>query len=142
MDTLSPDGPSSKIEKVYAFQPGQAYRVDVPLGVPADVVLQPGEQIRNIAGGDRAPADPQEPPRWQVKEGASGEGKTARPHVFLTASTPGLAMGLAITTNKHIYYLDCRSVGKTPIRAVRWTYPAEPPPPAKPPVVAILPDPA
>src|SRR6266851_1482206 len=86
-------------EKVYAYTPGTPYQVQVPVGWPLDVLLEPGEQVRNIVGGDRSPGDippapkpgalapgevralvPGEAPapesagarRWEVREGADG----------------------------------------------------------------------
>jgi len=34
-----------------------------------------------------------------------------------------LPLGLTVTTSQRVYYLTCQSVAKSPIRAVRWTYP-------------------
>jgi type IV secretory pathway VirB9-like protein len=47
-----------------------------------------------------------------------------------------------VTTTQRTYYLTCKSVGKSPIRVVRWRYPAEPvtATPVKEP--GMLPDPA
>src|SRR5215472_536914 len=42
-------------EKVYAYTPGTPYTVPVPVGWPLDIVLERGEQVHNIVGGDRAP---------------------------------------------------------------------------------------
>ena len=94
---------STPAEQVYPFAPGTTFAVTVPVGWPLDIVLEQGEQVRNLVGGDRAPADAQQTPRWEVKEGADGQGKTLRHHIFLTASTPGLTTGLIITTTKRTY---------------------------------------
>jgi type IV secretory pathway VirB9-like protein len=51
-------------------------------------------------GGDRAPADSNQTARWEVKEGADGQGDTLRHHVFLTAAVPNLTTGVIITTTK------------------------------------------
>ena len=51
-------------------------------------------------------------------------------------------MGLIVTTSARAYYLTCKSVGKSPVRVVRWRYPAEvnpTPTPTKEP--GLLPDP-
>ena len=129
-------------EKVYAFTPGSTYLATVAMQWPLDIVLERGEQVRNIVGGDRAPAEGGQTPRWEVKEGADGAGDTQRPHVFVTATAPGLTLGLIITSSKRTYYLTCQSVQTSPIRAVRWRYPSAPPETAttpKPP--GLLPDP-
>ena len=130
-------------EQVYAFVPGTTFTVPVPVGWPLDIVLERGEQVRNMVGGDRAPAEASQTPRWEVKEGADGLDDTLRHHVFLTASAPGLTTGLIITTTKRTYYLTCKSVTRSPIRVVRWQYPqetAEPPLRAREP--GLLPNPA
>jgi P-type conjugative transfer protein TrbG len=114
-------------ERVFEYTDGDVYAVNVPLGAPLDIVLQPGERIHNLVGGDRTPtADGQEgSPPWEVKEGVSGAGAEARPHVFVTATKAGLRTGLAITTTLRTYYLELRSVGRAAVRSVRWTYPGE-----------------
>src|SRR5438105_926489 len=42
-------------EKVYPYTPGTPYTVQVPVGWPLDIVLERGEHVHNIVGGDRAP---------------------------------------------------------------------------------------
>ena len=129
-------------EKVYAFTPGATYAVNVPVGWPLDIVLERGEQVRNIVGGDRAPAQEGQTPRWEVKEGAEGTGDTARGHIFVTVTAPGLTTGLIVTTTKRTYYITCKSVHTTPTRVLRWTY-APPPPetPLRAKEPGLLPDP-
>jgi type IV secretion system protein TrbG len=129
-------------EKVYEYVGGEVYAIIVPMGVPLDLVLQPGERIHNLVGGDRSPAaDGQDTaPPWEVKEGSSGAGITARPHVFVAVTKPGLRTGLAITTTKRTYYVELRSVAKSPVRSVRWTYPDDARVLAKAPP-RLLPDP-
>src|SRR3712207_4090129 len=61
-----PERPKSSKEKVYAFAAGESYRVDVAVGAPMDVILQPGEEIRDLADGDRSPMDTQDQkPHWE-----------------------------------------------------------------------------
>jgi type IV secretory pathway VirB9-like protein len=129
-------------EKVYDFVPGTTYTAAVPLGGPLDIVLERGEAVRNIVGGDRAPTEMAQAPRWEVKEGAEGAGDTTRAHIFLTATDPGLTMGLVVTTTKRTYYLTCQSIKHAPTRVLRWRYapaPVETPTTPEPP--GILPSP-
>jgi len=130
-------------EQVLEFAPGTTFALTVSVGAPLDIVLQRGEQVRNIIGGDRAPVEPNQMTRWEIKEGADGQGETFRQHIFLTATTPGLVTGLIVTTTARTYYLTCKSVGKSAIRTVRWRYPVDPdmskPKPTEP---GLLPDPA
>ena len=44
----------------------------------------------------------------------------------MIVTKPGLATGLTITTTKRVYLIHLRSVAKSKVRVVRWTYPAEP----------------
>jgi type IV secretion system protein TrbG len=137
-----PERPRSSKEKVYAFAAGESYRVDVAVGAPMDIILQPGEEIRDLADGDRSPMDSQDQkPYWEFKQSYSGEGTTGRPHVLITVPKAGLSNGLTLTTTKRTYYLDLKSVRKTAARAVRWTYPDELPNVAKTPP-RLWPDPA
>src|SRR5215831_9518190 len=50
-------------EKVYAYAPGTPYQVDVPVGWPLDVLLEPGARVRHIVGGHRSVLDVWPPPR-------------------------------------------------------------------------------
>lgn len=110
-------------EKVYDFKPGGTYVVPVAVGFPLDVLLEPGEALRNIMGGDAELVEQgQEPTRWTVKDGKSGKESTMREHVFIRVTEPGLKMGVIVTTSLRTYYLSCVSMAASPIRAVRWKY--------------------
>ena len=50
-------------ERVYPFTPGTTFVATVPGGSPLDIVLERGEQVRNIVGGDRVPAEANQTPR-------------------------------------------------------------------------------
>jgi type IV secretion system protein TrbG len=137
-----PETPRSAKEKAYGFAAGESYQVEVAVGAPMDVILQPGEEIRDLADGDRSPMDSQDQkPHWEFKQSYSGEGPTGRPHVLITVPKAGLTNGLTLTTTKRTYYLELKSVSKTAARSVRWTYPDEPLKVAKVPP-RLWPDPA
>jgi type IV secretion system protein VirB9 len=137
--------PAGAAEKVYDYKPGIAVDAPVAMGMPLDIVLEEGEQIRQIVDGDRAPAEQGQARRWDVKEGGEGTGEGLRPHVFVTASAPGLTNGLVITTTRRSYYLTCKSVTKSPVRVLRWHYPQDgserPRPTPEPASPALLPHP-
>jgi hypothetical protein len=83
--------PAGPDEKVYKFIPGKAVEALVATGIPLDVILQPGEKVRGIVDGDRAPAvEGQQHRRWEVKETMDGNGAELRAHLLITASEPGL----------------------------------------------------
>jgi type IV secretory pathway VirB9-like protein len=133
---------STPAEQVLDFAAGTTYTLTVSIGAPLDIILQHGEQVRNIIGGDRAPVEPNQTTRWEMREGGDGQGETFRQHIFLSAATPGLTTGYTVTTTKRIYLLTAKSVAKSPIRTVRWRYPVDVAAvkPAKEP--GLLPDPA
>jgi type IV secretory pathway VirB9-like protein len=128
--------PAGVSEKVYAYKPGIAVDVPVAVGVPLDIILEPGEKVRGIVDGDRTPVQQggEDNRPWQVRESTDGSGETLRSHIFVTVPQPGLTNGLTITTTRRVYYITCKSVQKSPIRVLRWHYPQEDP--------ARTPDPA
>ena len=129
-------------EQVLDFTPGTTFSLTVPVGAPLDIVMQRGEEVRNVIGGDRAPVEANQTTRWELKEGAHGLGDTLQHHIFLSATLPSLSTGLIVTTTRRTYYLQCKSVAKSPIRTVRWRYPVETTDPlAKLKVPPLLPDP-
>jgi type IV secretory pathway VirB9-like protein len=137
-----PQGTPTAAEKIYDFAPGNTYQAPVAVGSPLDIVLERGEEIRNYSGGDpELRGEGQQAHRWEVKIGASGTDATMVQHVFLRATEAKLKMGLTILTTKRIYYLTCESLKVSPIRAVRWHYPFEPPSAAPPKEPGLLPDP-
>jgi type IV secretory pathway VirB9-like protein len=125
--------PASAAEKVYDFAPGGVYKVDVSIEAPLDIILEPGEKVRDLLGRDPKPIivppdqthaqGQQAPSRWEYKEGGDGLGDQNTPHIFLLVREANATLGLTVTTTRRIYYLDCRSVTKSPTRAVRWKYP-------------------
>src|SRR5205807_10079557 len=50
---VSPEDTPTAAEKIYSFTPGTTFAATVPMGWPLDIVLERGEQVRNIVGGDR-----------------------------------------------------------------------------------------
>jgi type IV secretion system protein VirB9 len=81
--------------------------------------------------------------RWEVREGADGNGETLRSHIFIAASESGMNTGVIVTTTRRTYYLTCQSVKTSPIRVLRWTYATSTPEPiAKPKEPRVLPEPA
>jgi type IV secretory pathway VirB9-like protein len=155
-EPVAPKDKATAAEQVLDFAPGTTFTLHVATQAPLDMVLARGEQVRNIVGGDRTPqagqpvapgdgtaqATTQPAVSWEIKEGADGLGETLRHHLFISAAAPGKTTGFIVTTTQRTYYLTCKSVGKSPVRVVRWRYPAEPAPitPAREP--GMLPDPA
>src|SRR5262249_10671616 len=121
----APEAKATTAEQILDFAPGTTFSLTVPVGAPLDIVMQRGEQIRNIISGDRAPVEANQVTLWEIKEGAHGIGETLQHHVFLSAAKAGLTTGVLISTTHGVYYLTAKSVAKSPIRTVRWRYPVE-----------------
>src|SRR5215471_18364752 len=47
----SPPAKPTAAEKVYPYAPGTTFAVQVPTQTPLELVLEKGEQVRNIVGG-------------------------------------------------------------------------------------------
>jgi len=121
-----PVRPAAPNEKLYAYEPQKEYLVPIRIGTPADIVLEPGEIVHAISTGDRSPLAEGEAPRWTIKEGVSESEYTPIAHIFMTATHPGLQQGMVVATSRRTYHLTVKSVEKSPIRTVRWTYPPAP----------------
>lgn len=152
---LAYDRPATKEEQLVEYKPGISTRVLVATDSPLDLLLQPGEDVRDIVGGDAgavpppttnegggpgAPVPPQI--RWEKQEGKHGAADTLHSHIYLHAKVPGLTMGLIVTTTRRVYYITCKSVKTSPIRVVRWKYPDDPTPLTAAKEPGLLPDPA
>ena len=147
--------PGTETEKVYEYAPGQVYKVTVALDAPLDVILEAGEKVQTVLDSDPKPIVQGPPPpeqgtpkpevraRWEYKEAVDGVGERARPHLLIRALEEGAAAGVTLTTTRRVYYLMCKSVKTSPVRGVRWTYPADPtrPPASEEKTPRLLPHP-
>ena len=130
--------PGTETEKVYEYVPGQVYKVTVALDAPLDVILEAGEKVQTVLDSDPKPIvqgqpapengtpKPEVKARWEYREAVDGVGDTARPHLLIRALEAEATAGVTLTTTRRVYYLTCKSVKTSPIRGVRWTYPADP----------------
>lgn len=82
-----------------------------------DLVLEPGEQIINVAVGDSV--------RWLIAPASSG-GDTAIPHVLVKPTEAGLHTNLIVTTNRRTYYLSLISSATNPMPRIGFLYPQDP----------------
>ena len=129
--------PGTETEKVYEYVPGQVYKVTVALDAPLDVILEAGEKVQTVLDSDPKPIiqgqpapengtpKPEVKARWEYREAVDGVGDTARPHLLIRALEAEATAGVTLTTTRRVYYLTCKSVKTSPIRGVRWTYPAD-----------------
>jgi len=91
---------------IYDYMEGALYEIySAPFHV-TDIMLQPGETLTSPpAAGDTA--------RWSLDVTTSGTGKDQRVHIFLKPHLPSLRTNIAVSTDKHIYHLECQSFNET-----------------------------
>jgi type IV secretion system protein TrbG len=103
--------------QVYTFAPGALYQLYTRPETVSDLTLQAGETLIATAAGDTA--------RWVVGDTTSGAGEGQQVHVLVKPIKEGLQTNLLITTDRHVYHLECHSTSGTYMAAVSWQYPAD-----------------
>jgi P-type conjugative transfer protein TrbG len=106
--------------QVYPFSDGALYQVYAAPGEVTDVALEAGEQLVGtgpVAAGDTV--------RWVIGDTESGTGATKRIHILLKPTRAGLTTNLVINTDRRTYHLELRSVDKTYMASVSFTYPQD-----------------
>jgi len=106
--------------QVYPFSDGALYQVYAAPGEITDIALQAGEQLVGsgpVAAGDTV--------RWVIGDTESGTGPTKTIHILLKPTQPNLTTNLVIYTDRRTYHLELRSVDKTYMASVSWSYPQD-----------------
>jgi P-type conjugative transfer protein TrbG len=106
--------------QVYPFTDGALYQLYAAPGEITDIALEPGEQLAGtgpVAAGDTV--------RWIIGDTESGSGATRRVHILVKPSRPDLSTNLVIDTDRRTYHLEMRSVDKTYMASVSWSYPQD-----------------
>lgn len=110
------DAASRGAEVIFAYTPGDTYRVYCQDTFLTDIKFQPGEEIIYVAGGDTA--------RWLVDKASVGTGPQKSWHVYVKPFKRGISTNIIINTNKRSYQLDVKAAGfYNPM--VSWSYPAD-----------------
>lgn len=97
------------------YDAGQVFRLRVPMGFQTTLVLDPDEQVENIALGDSG--------AWQVTPNQRGD------HVFIKPLRAGDVTNLTIVTDTRVYVFELSATyGATPDApfVVRFEYPPAP----------------
>ncbi len=106
--------------QVYPFSEGALYQVYATPGEITDIALQAGEQLVGtgpVAAGDTV--------RWLIGDTESGTGPAKKIHILLKPTQPNLTTNLVINTDRRTYHLELRSVDKTYMASVSWSYPQD-----------------
>ncbi len=104
----------------YPWTDGALYQVYTAPGQVTDIALQEGEQLVGpgpVAAGDTV--------RWMIGDTVSGAGPTARVHILVKPTRPGIATNLVINTDRRTYHLELRATPSTYMASVSWTYPQD-----------------
>ena len=104
----------------YPWAEGALYQLYTAPGQVTDIALQEGEQLVGpgpVAAGDTV--------RWIIGDTVSGTGPSARVHVLVKPTRPGLVTNLVINTDRRTYHLELRSTPDTYMASISWTYPQD-----------------
>jgi type IV secretion system protein VirB9 len=102
--------------QVYPYTKGALYQVFAAVNQVTDVALEPAEKLVSVSAGDTV--------RWLVGDTTSGEGKDTQVHILVKPVAADLETNLIVTTDRRTYHLEVRSLDKTYMASVSWTYPA------------------
>lgn len=106
--------------QVYHYSPGALYRVYASPGKITEIALGYGERLIGdgpIAAGDTA--------RWIIGDTVSGAGRSARVHVLVKPTRPGIETNLILNTDRRTYHLELISDEATHMPSVAWYYPED-----------------
>ncbi|HEC00986.1 MAG TPA: P-type conjugative transfer protein TrbG [Sphingomonadales bacterium] len=99
----------------YPFTKGALYQLYAAPGHVTDVSLEPGESLQSVSAGDTV--------RWVIGDTISGSGAMAQVHILVKPIEAGLATNLVIITDRRSYHLELKSLEKTYMAALGWSYP-------------------
>lgn len=106
--------------QMFPFSDGALYQVYAAPGEITDIALEVGEQLVGsgpVAAGDTV--------RWVIGNTESGSGTVKRIHILLKPTQSALTTNLVINTDRRTYHLELRSVEKTYMASVSWSYPLD-----------------
>lgn len=104
----------------YAYSEGALFQVYTKPGQVTDIALQEGEKLVGpgpVAAGDTV--------RWMIGDTLSGAGATARVHILVKPTRPGISTNLVVNTDRRTYHLELRANARVYMASVSWTYPAD-----------------
>jgi type IV secretory pathway VirB9-like protein len=100
--------------RAVTYESGVRYRLDVAVGTPATIRLQPGETV-----GAHSAADPK---AWMIDQVADGDSAI----LLVNATRPNLETTLIVSTDRRIYLIEAISHDDGgDSTALAWTYPTE-----------------
>lgn len=102
---------------VFDWEPNRLYQVYTKPERITDIVLETGETLLSVAGGDSQ--------RWSISESQSGKDLSLKRHILVKPHQLGISNNLVITTDRRTYHIEMHSLEHVPYQAsVTWKYPA------------------
>ncbi|MDD2462785.1 MAG: P-type conjugative transfer protein TrbG [Desulfobulbus sp.] len=109
---------NSESKTVYSYTPDAIYTLYGAPGRVIDIQLQPGEKLTGpVIAGDTV--------RWVVGTSVSRNGASAITHVLVKPVQAGIETNFIITTDRRSYHLIAKSLNRSFLPTVSWTYPHE-----------------
>lgn len=108
------DAANRGIEVSFIYQPQQLYQIYLQEGYITDIVLEKGEKINYIGGGDTT--------RWIIDTSSSGSSINKISHIFIKPIQRGISTNLIINTDRRTYQLTLIS-GSFYNPIVSWRFP-------------------
>ena len=105
------DAAISGSQVVFPYQANKIYKIYAEQGFITDIVMQPGEKIGYVGGGDTL--------RWVLSKASVGNGRNAIEHLYVKPVANGLNTNLIINTDKRSYQINITS-GNYYNPAVTW----------------------
>jgi len=99
----------------YPYTKGALYQLYAAPNHVTDISLEMGETLKSVSAGDTV--------RWVIGDTLSGPGDMAQVHILVKPIEAGLVTNLVIITDRRSYHLELKSLEKTYMAALGWTYP-------------------
>ncbi len=102
---------------IFDWEANRLYQIYTKPERITDIVLETGEALLTVAGGDSQ--------RWTISESQSGKDQTLKRHILIKPHQLGISNNLVITTDRRTYHLEMHSLEHVPYQSsVAWKYPA------------------
>ena len=105
------------IARTFVFNEGDMYRVYSREGFLTTILLQPGEELQFLGGGDTS--------RWGIEQATTGSVDGERTVIYVKPYQKGIKTNLVINTNKRQYQLFLQSAENYYNPLISFVYPRE-----------------
>lgn len=95
------DAAISGAQVVFPYQTNKIYQIYAQQGYITDIVMQPGEKIGYVGGGDTL--------RWVLSKSTVGTGRSGVEHLYIKPIQNGLNTNLIINTDRRSYQINIAS---------------------------------